>query len=239
MPAEVAKCFALALCEAARPGLAFLSAILALAAFGLWPAVFAIWWSDLASLAGWAVNKLTGGLLHMPVPSSNGSTLWIQAFAYILLAAAFLLLVMVTLRILLEWMLMSRIQRHCLRRYPQLQRGVESSVLGGLRDTIGPVLTFVFGGLACLLIPVLGGGLLFVLANYLNVRGLVNDAVEGLANDEQRRVFIKANRLQMAVLGVLLSVFMLIPFAGFFAPVVMGASVCHLCMRALARQATV
>jgi len=76
--------------------------------------------------------------------------------------------------------------------------------------------------------------LFFVLASYLNVRGLVNDAVDGLATDEQRRAIIQARRVEMTLLGVLVGLFTLVPFAGFLSPVVLGAGVCHLGMRALA-----
>jgi len=84
-----------------------------------------------------------------------------------------------------------------------------------------------------LIIPVFGGLLFFLLASYLNVRSLINDATDGLVTDSEFRALLGKNRVEMLVLGVILSIVTVIPVLGFFAPVLLGASVCHLCMRDL------
>lgn len=232
--AESLTCFGLALREAIRPGLALVSIVIGAVSLGLWLLVFSIWgghivhWCDLLSNA--ILGRLTGqGATPSVLMLSIG-----RVFSYLFATAVFIILVMVTVRILLEFILMARIQRYCLPRYPSLQTGVPSSMTAGIRDALGATATLVIGGLLCLVIPIIGGVLFFVLASYLNVRGLVNDAVEGLATDEQRRAIIQARRVEMTLLGVLVGLFTLVPFAGFLSPVVLGAGVCHLGMRALA-----
>jgi uncharacterized protein involved in cysteine biosynthesis len=232
--AESLTCFTLALREAVRPGLALVSIVIGAISLGLWLLVFSIWggrivhWCDLLSNA--ILGRLSGqGASPSVLMLSVG-----RVFAYLFATALFIILVMVTVRILLEFILMARIQRYCLARYPSLRTGVPSSMTAGVRDAIGATATLVIGGLLCLVIPIIGGVLFFVLASYLNVRGLVNDAVDGLARDEQRRAIIETRRVEMTMLGVLVGVFTLVPFAGFLSPVVLGAGVCHLSMRALA-----
>ena len=58
------------------------------------------------------------------------------------------------------------------------------------------------GSLFCLLIPVVGGGLALLLVGYLNVRGLVGDALEGVATDQERRQIVQRHRPQMLLLGL-------------------------------------
>ena len=232
--AESLTCFGLALREAIRPGLALVSIVIGAVSLGLWLLVFSIWgghivhWCDLLSNA--ILGRLAGqGATPSVLMLSIG-----RVFAYLFATALFIILVMVTVRVLLEFILMVRIQRYCLPRYPSLKTGVPSSMTAGMRDASGATATLVIGGLLCLVIPIIGGVLFFVLASYLNVRGLVNDAVDGLATDEQRRAIIQSRRVEMTLLGALVGVFTLVPFVGFLSPVVLGAGVCHLGMRALA-----
>jgi uncharacterized protein involved in cysteine biosynthesis len=66
---------------------------------------------------------------------------------------------------------------------------------------------------------------------YINVRSLMNDALDGLVSESERRAIIESNRLTMLLIGALLEGIVLIPIVGLFAPSILGLSVCHLCMR--------
>ena len=224
---EALTCFALAMREATRPGLALMSLLLGLAALIVWGIVFFVWWADIRALLVTLSSAVLG---------SHASGPKMSAFlGYALGLLAYMLVVMATVRLLLELLLMSRIQKYCLKRYPQLQRGAESSLLSGVwESTLGAVIVIV-GGLLCLIIPVIGAALFFLLVSYFNARSLVNDALDGLASNEQRRALLKTQRLELAVLGVAGSLFMLVPVIGFVGPVALGAGVCHLGMRSLLR----
>jgi uncharacterized protein involved in cysteine biosynthesis len=80
-------------------------------------------------------------------------------------------------------------------------------------------------------IPGIGPALLFLLMGYINVRSLMNDALDGLVSERDRRTIIESNRLTMLLIGALLEGVVLIPMIGLFAPSILGMSVCHLCMR--------
>lgn len=249
---ETFVCLGLALRDAAHPKLAFLSLGTGLLASLFWLAVLVIWWQPIWLGAQVVATAIAAGIVFtlMPAaPAVGGSVAamgniasayapWLLAiqfgpiFTVFVLVGGYLLLVMLSVRILLELMLMTRIQTRVLRRYPGVERGADASFRAGLRDWLGTTSTFVFGGLLCLIVPVLGGALFFVLASYLNVRSLINDALEDVASDAERRQVIKANRLRMALLGVLMSALMLVPVVGFFMPVLLGAAVVHLSVRA-------
>ncbi|TJZ73476.1 hypothetical protein [Chitiniphilus eburneus] len=112
---------------------------------------------------------------------------WIQGaealLGYGLMGAAFLLGLMLLARLMLELVLMGAVQRHVLRRYPALSDRVQRPWRVDLRDLVGNVSTLVIGSLICLCIPVVGGLLMIALNAYLNVRGLVNDAFDGVASE--------------------------------------------------------
>jgi uncharacterized protein involved in cysteine biosynthesis len=67
----------------------------------------------------------------------------------------------------------------------------------------------------------------------------MNDALDGLVSESDRRTIIESdrrtiiesNRLTMLLIGALLEGVVLIPIIGLFAPSILGMSVCHLCMR--------
>ncbi len=226
--AEALTCFALAMREATRPGLALMSLVLGVAVLTAWGIVFYVWWGDIRAL----LTALSSAVLGSHAPGPKMSTF----LAYLLGVLAYVLVVMATVRLLLELLLMSRIQQHCLKRYPQLHRGAGGSLLSAAwQSTLGAVIVVV-GGLLCLIIPLVGAALFFLLVSYFNARSLVNDALDGLVNDEQRRALLKSKRLELAVLGVAGSLFMLVPVIGIVGPVALGAGVCHLGMRSLVRK---
>lgn len=252
---EAIKCLALGLRDGLRPRVALTSLLIWLMVIVFWCVVFWIWREDVKSLATAALLLIAYGVAQMLMPVAGPATVSamasganaLGAFAFLLsgpvaavvtglvVFGCFMLLCMLSVRILLELLLMGRIQAQCLQRYPALSRGVDNSWRRGLRDALGTLATFVIGGLLCLVIPLVGGLLLFLLASYLNVRSLVGDALDGVATDDERRAVIRSQRLNMLLLGLLGTLLMLVPLAGLVAPSVLGASVCHLCMRQVVR----
>jgi uncharacterized protein involved in cysteine biosynthesis len=81
--------------------------------------------------------------------------------------------------------------------------------------------------------------LLFVLFGYLNVRTLVNEALDGLATRDEQRALIRQARFRMIILGTLLGGVPAIPVLGLMSPAWVGAATCHLCLRELSLLRTV
>jgi uncharacterized protein involved in cysteine biosynthesis len=152
-------------------------------------------------------------------------------FSFLVVLAIYALTVMLSLRAMLELLLLEKIKKHCLKHYPTISSEVKTNFRGDLRNIAGSLTWLIIGGATCLIIPFFGPFLLFFLASYLNFRGLCDDAMEGLADTPKTRKIIQENRLTMTLLGASLSIFIFIPFIGFFAPGVMGSAACHFCMR--------
>lgn len=254
---EVGASLALGLRDGIRPRLALMSVLAGVVAFGVWLIVLIVWRSEIWALTDIAVKWVTNGLLSLVWPDLAGSGQkaaaaggnaapfsgkavgWISTplgsvVKLLVIAGIFLLLVMLSMRLYLELFLMSRVQGQCLKHYPSLSPGGKAGfgvdVLSALK-----LLSVLCAGVLLLIIPVIGGILFFLLASYLNVRSLVNDALEDIATAEERRTIVKTMRAPMLLLGVVVAGLLLIPLAGLFIPAVLGASVCHLCMRALIR----
>lgn len=255
--AEVGVSLALGLRDGMRPRLALMSIMAGLVAFAVWLSVFIVWrsdlwtWSDIT--AKWAMNGLlslmrpdgggAGGDVATSVPTAVSvpekalhwiTTPMVTAVKVLLITASLVLLIMLSMRVYLEVFLMSRVQEQCLKHYSLPSLGVEASVSLNALSSL-KMLIILAAGLLLLVIPVLGGILFFLLASYLNVRSLVNDALEDLATVEERRTIVQAMRLPMLLLGIAVAGLLLIPLAGLFVPAILGASVCHLCMRALVK----
>ncbi len=209
-------CVGLSLRDGIQPPISLISAI--------------IWF---LSVLGWALvfffahAPLLQALPEIPqlVPALN------TALRYLVVGALYLALVIITVRVSVELWLMKRIQKFCLKYYPGLTLSHKSSILVSVRDAPKTAGTFLIGGLICLVLPVIGPALLFLLMGYLNVRSLMNDALDELVSESDRRKIIESNRLSMLLIGAMLEGLVLIPIVGLFAPSILGTSVCHLCMR--------
>jgi hypothetical protein len=254
---EVGVSLAMGLRDGMRPRLALMSVLAGVVAFGVWLVVLIVWRTEIWALtdivAKWAINGLLspvwpdfavgGPNVATPapnaVPSAAGAVSRVamplaSVVKLLLIAGSFLLLIMLSMRLYLELFLMSRVQQQCLRHYPLLSACVRNrfgvDALSALK-----LLAILCAGFLLLIIPVIGGIFFFLLASYVNVRSLVNDALEDLATAEERRTIVKTMRVPMLLLGMVVAGLLLIPLAGLFIPAVLGASVCHLCMRALIR----
>lgn len=254
---EVGASLALGLRDGMRPRLALMSVLAGLVAFGVWLIVLIGWRTEIWALADVAAKWAMNGLLSLVWPDLSGEGQkvaaagatatplseralgWIakplgSAVKLLLVAGSFLLLIMLSMRLYLELFLMSRVQKQCLGSYPSLSPGAKGSFGVDALSTL-KLLTVLCAGFLLLIIPVIGGILFFLLASYLNVRSLVNDALEDLATAEERRTIVATMRVPMLLLGMVVAGLLLIPLAGLFIPAILGASVCHLCMRALIR----
>lgn len=254
---EVGISLMLGLRDGIRPRLALSSVLAGLVAFGFWLIVFVVWRSEIWALADLVAKGAMNGVLSLIWSDSAGASaeaasgatttapFWDKAVTriatplgsivnFLLVAASFALLVMLSMRLYLELFLMGRVQQQCVKHYPSLSGGAERSFHADVRSTITQ-LAILGAGVLLLVIPVIGGILFFLLASYLNVRGLVNDALEDLATIEERRAIVQTMRVPMLLLGMAITGLLLIPLAGLFIPAILGASVCHLCMRALIR----
>lgn len=239
---ESIQCLGLGLRDGLKPRLALMSFMVGLGVSLFWFAVFGLYaaelWQGAQSLASVGligtlkgVGEVTQALQGLvPVVMAGWFTKMVAAG---LLLMGYALLVILSMRIILELVLMPRIQRVCLQRYPDLLPTEGATVMAGLRDTLGTLSTSVVGSLCCLLIPVIGGLLVLVLVSYMNIRSLLGDTLEDLATDDEVRQIIQGSRADMTVLGLACTALTLVPLLGLFAPVIMGASACHLTMRRL------
>ncbi len=151
----------------------------------------------------------------------------------VLLVLAYGLCVLLTVRIAMELFLMGSIRRQALRSYPGMDAASTAAGHWRLswRNTLGPWLGAALVVPLCLVLPLVGGPLLAAFMAYLNVRTLVNDAFDGMADAAEVRAFVGAHRWQMLWLGGLLALLALVPFVGLLLPWATGSAVCHLVLR--------
>lgn len=217
----------LGLQDGLRPRLAFLSTGVAVTAFCFWLVVLLTLHAE-----AW---RLAGSVVRWVSPAWLASAWLTGAVTFLLVVCGFIGLVMLSVQVFLELFFMARIQRQCLKRYPELPTNVKGSLSADLMSTLTGILA-LGAGLLLLLIPLLGAVLFLMLAGYLNVRGLVNDALDGVATVAERQAILRSHRTAMLLVGVSVPVLAVIPLLALVVPSVLGASVCHLCLQALQRQ---
>ncbi|AOY01978.1 EI24 domain-containing protein [Jeongeupia sp. USM3] len=242
-PGEAIHCVGLALRDSLRPRLLAVSLGVWLGTLLVLAILYALAWTPITSALDTASRFLVLGVPHWfgwePEPASLiGKTAagLITVVQYVLGLISFVLATLLVARVILEMVLMGQVQSVVLRRYPSLQGLVQRPWRADVRDLLGNLSTLIAGTLLCLCIPLIGAALLVLLNAYLNVRGLINDAFDGVASAEQQRTFIRQQRGQMLLAGLLLAGLALIPFVGLLMPGVLGATTCHLGFRWLERQ---
>lgn len=250
---EAVTCVALGIRTAVSPKLLAFSAGLWFGAMALWGLVLLFALSAVKSVAAFFTAwMLLGVFVVFPswlpasaqakiagVPLSTGAEALLGAtfhvITWVVLVVMVLALVIITVRIALEFLLMPLVRGEVLKRYPAFPARPSLGLLAPVKNLAKTWLLAVVIGLPCLLIPVLNAVLLLVLFGYLNVRTLVNEALDGLATPEEQRRMIKDYRWHMMVAGSLLAGAMTIPLVGFIGPSWTGASTCQICLRALLR----
>ncbi len=242
---EVAASFFLGLRDGLRPRIALTSFVTGLAAAVFWLIVLVFWHEELGTFLSNAARGVLSKLLtpqgvatSAVHPILSRLTVLQSDFAgsvmgVILSLLAYVVLVLLTTRLALEFFFLDRVRQQCLKAYPSLALDADTSIKVSIRNMVGAWGIFIFIGLLSLMVPLIGGVVFILLGGYMNVRDLASDVLEDMASDEQVRAIIKSNRFSMTLLGVLFMLLLLIPLVGFFAPGVMGAAVCHLCMRQL------
>src|SRR4051812_45659776 len=142
--------------------------------------------------------KLTGVPLSVGAEALLGK---VFVFAtWVSLVLLIFVLVVVTVRIAMEFALMPVVRRVVMKRYPPFPRLPTTGLLAPIKNVGKTILLVVFVGGPCLLIPVANVILVFVLFGYLNVRTLVNDALDGLASAAEQRSVVRNGRGTMILL---------------------------------------
>ncbi|WP_432721328.1 EI24 domain-containing protein [Jeongeupia wiesaeckerbachi] len=242
-PGEVLHCVRLGLRDSVRPRLLAVSLGVWLGTLLVLAILYALAWTPITAALDAASRFLVLGIPHwfgwVPDPASLIGRIaagLITVVQYVLGLIGFVLSTLLVARVILETVLMGQVQRVVLRRYPALEGQVQRPWRADLRDLLGNLGTLVAGTLLCLCIPLIGAALLVLLSAYLNVRGLVNDAFDGVVSAEQQRAFVRQQRGQMLLAGLLLAGLALIPFVALLMPGMLGATSCHLGFRWLERQ---
>ena len=238
--AQAAQAANLGFTEGLKPRIAFLSIGAALVVFIVWLMIFVFGHAQVWAIATAATHWALPGWASAP-PSMAQASIWVwvvQALSglvtFLISVAAFGVLVMLTLQVVLELVLMPRIQREVLPSYPTLKPGVPGSLPANFLLLIR-LWGALIAGLLLWLIPLAGGIAFFALAAYINARSLVNDALDGIASPSERQAIVRQNRWGLMILGLMMGCLLMIPLVGLVAPSVLGASVCHFCFSALVK----
>jgi hypothetical protein len=176
--------------------------------------------------------KITGVPLTEGAPALLGAVTFNSA-TWIMLVLLIVAAVYATVRIAVEFWLMPVIRAQVEKHYPPFPPRPPYSLLSSVTNVAKTGAVAALLGLPFLLIPVANVVLLFVLFGYLNVRTLVNEALDGLATREEQRALIRQARLRMILLGTLLGGTPGIPVLGLMSPAWVGAATCHLFLRQL------
>ncbi|NLR74521.1 EI24 domain-containing protein [Leeia aquatica] len=242
-PAYVGRSFLLGLRDGFNPLLALISLCITVFSSVLWLFIFVFWGHEImqALLQGsaWLAHTVMGwfGVNYTLTPDIADPRWWVRLSSWMLgwalTSLCYTLAVLLTIRLVVELFFIRLVQQHCLKRYPHLRTDVKRSLPSVILTIIRGWSLFLLLALVCLALPVIGGALLFVLVSYFNVRSLANDALDGLADEPMVRQLLRSNRLRMIGLGILLSLFALVPFIGLFLPAIIAAASCHLFMQQL------
>jgi len=166
------------------------------------------------------------------------ATVWGLGIAGFIVATTYVLLSLLTVRILSEIFMMGWIRKRALSHYPALvgqkaSRNAQGSFAREWAGTWGLLLISP----ACLLLPLVGSVLLFLLLSYLNSRFLMNEALDGIPADVVPAEMSRQLRLELLAIGLISVLAGAIPFLGLLAPWATGAAVCHLNLRRLSAMA--
>lgn len=215
-----------------------------------WVVVFLVFGNEIRDALFAVLSKALALVLSLlPQTWAAWLTTWNSTFSrivsfiagFLLLIALFWTLFILSVRVVVELFLVAVIQRQLLPAYPGLKERRPaldvslSSAYLFIRNSFIPFVGFSLLFVCLMIIPVINGIALFVLVSYFNVRFLMNDAMDGIANGAELRAYLQTHRLEMLILGLLISLLNLIPLVFLLSPWVIGASVCHLSMRHLAR----
>jgi hypothetical protein len=171
---------------------------------------------------------LAGGGLGMAIAAIGSLGL-----GWIIVAASFVTVVLLTVRVFSELLLMKAIRRNVSLQYdlypndsrPGIKKLATISTL-----EVGPWLLLAASP-SVLIFPLIGPVLFFLLISYLNARFLINDATEGLLNASQTNDLVKGRKISILTIGAVCTILGFIPILGVLSTWILGSSVCHLAFR--------
>lgn len=244
---EAVICLGLGLRDALQLRSVFVSTFIWIGTALFWLIMFLVFGATIRD----GVFSVFGMLGQLLLPESwsawfagwNGTFVSVLRFisSAVLLLALYAVAFIVSVRLVVEFFLIKIIQHRILPAYPSVlnrRPGLNVSLSSAylfIRNSFVPFVGFSLLFVCLMIIPVINGIALFVLVSYFNVRFLMNDAMDGIANGAELRAYLQTHRLEMLILGLLISLLNLIPLVFLLSPWVIGASVCHLSMRHLAR----
>jgi hypothetical protein len=183
----------------------------------------------------WSLPTLTSALQRVVnVETSTASTLAAGLFVW-----SYVLVVLTSVFLLNMYVLMPRIRRVCLARYPRLVTGLDAPSVGWrvlARHTVWMLLATLWATGLSWVLPGLGAVLGLVIMAHANVRGLVVDALQDLATADELSAVLRRQRHAITLLGLVLSVIALVPMLGLSSLLVMGPCCSHFAFRALLQQ---
>lgn len=228
--ADLVISLAAGLRDGLRPSIFLLSVALWLAAIaGCSLAVllfFSRLWAGVETVAQASISLVRDWLPDLVHPLLHAS---VSPLAWLLLAALWLVAVLLTARILIELFLMRHISARIRRQYPQLRVAPEGRFRFNLLvQLLGPIAL-----LPLLLVPLVGALAFFAGNGWLLARSLAQDALEEVAAPDEISRLLAANRVWLMLAGTLLSLVLLLPLLGWFAPGILGCSISHFACRRL------
>jgi hypothetical protein len=217
----------LGLRDGLRPRLILTSLLSLMAVVTAWFVLFSVaddqWWSLSA------LGERLAARTHLDASIA-------KVLAGFLFALSYAALVMVSMGLVILFVLMPRIRQVCLQAYPSLTPVSGSlSLMGPLRNALWLVLAFLLGLVLSWTVPVWGGLAFVALVSYFNVRGLLYDALDGLATTREQEAVLRQQRGAILMLGLALSGLAMVPVLGLLSPAIMGTSASHLAFRGLTR----
>ena len=218
--------------DAIRPAVLLISLLTALAAFVACTVLFVVFWPAISGFTHSLAAAALGWMGAVLAGADGVAAVLTSALSGVLIVLGWLLAIVLAYRLALEFVLMARISALVRQQYPQLQ-AKSGTVAARLYLLVGPLLTFALLAPLFLLLPLVGGPLLFALGGYVLVRSLMGDALEGLADGAEVRALLRRNRPGMLLLGLVLNGMVLIPPLGLLAPGLIGSCICHFACRRL------
>ncbi len=195
--------------------------------FGLFAVVDDEWWS-LATLTAHVQA-------HTQLDAAFAGILAAMLFTF-----SYVLLVLTSMALVILFVLMPRIRQVCLASYPSLSPSPDA---GGLPAIVAPVRhalwlvgAAVAAGALSWVLPGVGSLAGLALMAYANTRGLVMDALDGLASPAEQAAVLRQQRGATLLMGLVLPLLALVPVLGLLSLFIMGPSASHLAFRALMQQ---
>lgn len=195
----------------------------------VWVGVYFAFATQIAAMVNTLIEQSLAGL-NWSLPSFLTTTFW--AFGLVTALLLVILAVFISLRILIELILMPVLQRAILPAYPHLSNHYASPALfKTLWFLVGHYAQFFALAVLSLFVPFIGAFLLLWISAYYTSTALVRDALDGVANFDSQTQFIRREKWPLTFIGLACLCLTFIPFIGLFAPLILGASITHFCLR--------